>query len=93
MSLHDAGGVSPAKPAAPAAAGGGLGAAFSGSADKAAESSALKSAPHAKMSGPLLRESRERRPYQAVSDNGILTAGSFDDGDDIQVFQKFWNGS
>ena len=84
----DAGPV-PAKPAAPAGSGGGPGAGFGGSADKAAESSALRLAPHAKMSGPRLSESRGRRPYQAVSDNGILTAGSFDDGDDIQVFQKF----
>jgi Mg-chelatase subunit ChlD len=92
MSVYDAGG-SPAKPASPAGSGGGLGAGFGGSADKAAESSALRSAPHAKMAGPRLRESRDHRSYQLVSDNGILTAGSFDDGDDIQVFQKFWNGS
>lgn len=47
-------------------------------------------------------EFKERRPafkpkkaeiYQNQTNDNLLTAGSFDDADDIQVFQSFWDSS
>lgn len=75
---------------------GGLGGGASGP-RVAAEAAAADSAP-----ARSFRESKEVRPlfksdkyekYQSQSASDLLTAGSFDDADDIQVFQKFWDNN
>jgi Mg-chelatase subunit ChlD len=46
------------------------------------------------MPGPTgVGKRMDRSPLNEQASSGILTAGSFDDADDIKVFQRFWEGS
>ncbi len=48
------------------------------------------------LAGPSLmprKESRSKKSYEQQVGAGILTAGSFDDADDMKVFHRFWDSS